>query len=132
MAIFKNREIVEKMFGEIWSKMVHETEFGPDLKKNDISIFFTVKDPEVVMYVDENGPLFGDDAKAKTPVVTMAMSGDNVHKFWLRKLNITKAMALLQIRTKGPITKVLQILPLLKPGQEMYPEYCEKYELPTA
>jgi len=62
----------------------------------------------------------------------MAMSGDNVHKFWLRKLNITKAMVLLQIQAKEPIPKVLQILPLLKPDQEIDTEYCERYELPTA
>ena len=32
--------MMEEMFGEIWTKMVKETEFGTRLKENGISIFF--------------------------------------------------------------------------------------------
>ena len=131
MPVFQDRAMMEEMFGDIWTKMVTETEFGQKLKENGITIYFVVNDPDVVMFVDETGPLFGDEAKAKTPVVTMKMSADNVHKFWLKKLNIPKALALRHIKAKGPVGKVLQIIPLLKPGQAMYPEYCEKYNLPT-
>lgn len=131
MTVFKSRELMEEMFGEIWTKMVKETEFGPKLKENGITIYFVVNDPDVVMFVDENGPLFGDEAKAKVPVVTMKMSADNVHKFWLNKINIPKALALRHIKAKGPVGKVLQVIPLLKPGKAMYPEYCKKYDLPT-
>jgi len=130
MAIF-DKETAEKLFGELWTKMIKETEFGKKLKESGITILFEVNDPDVVMYVDENGPLFGKEAKEKTPVVTMKMSGDTVHKYWLKKLNIPKALAMRQIKAKGPVNKVLQILPLLKPGQELYPQYCKQYNLPT-
>ena len=130
MPVFQDSSQMEEMFGEIWTKMVKETEFGQKLKENGITIYFVVDNPDVVMFVDENGPLFGDEAKAKTPVVTMKMAADNVHKFWLKKLNIPKALALRHIKAKGPVGKVLQIIPLLKPGQAMYPEYCQKYNLP--
>ncbi len=132
MPVFKDKETMEEMFGEIWTKLIKETEFGSNLESNGISIFFVVNDPDVVMYVDENGPLFGDEAKAKVPVVTMKMSADNVHKFWLNQINIPKALALRHIKAKGPVSKVLQVIPLLKPGKAMYPEYCKKYDLPTA
>ena len=128
MAVF-TKAIMTEMFGEIWTKMVNETEFGNQLKENGITICFVINDPEVEMYVDENGPVFGNEARQKTPVVTMKMAGDNVHKFWLNDLNIPKALALRQVKAKGPVSKVLQVLPLLKPGKEMYPEYCEKYGL---
>jgi putative sterol carrier protein len=130
MRVFKDKQLVEEMFGEIWTKMVNETEFGPKLKEGGISIYFVVNDPDVVMFVDENGPLFGEEAKAKIPVVTMKMSADNVHKFWLNKLNIPKALALRHIKAKGPVGKVLQVIPLLKPGKAMYPDYCKKFNLP--
>ena len=119
MSVFKDRAMIEEMFGEIWTKMVNETEFGPKLKENGISIFFVISDPDVVMFVDDSGPIFGDEAKAKVPVVTMKMSAENVHKFWLSKLNIPKALALRHIKAKGPVGKVLQIIPLLKPGKAM-------------
>ncbi len=129
MAIF-DKEMAKELFGDLWTKMIKETEFGKKLKESGITILFVVKDPDVTMYVDENGPLFDDEAKAKIPVVTMQMNGDTVHKYWLKKLNIPKALAMRQIKAKGPVNKVLQILPLLKPGQELYPEYCKKYGLP--
>jgi putative sterol carrier protein len=118
------------MFGELWVKMIQETEFGPKIREGNISILFVVNDPNVVMYVDEKGPIFGADAEAKTPSVTMKMDGDTVHKFWLNKVNIPKALALRQIKAKGPVGTILQLLPLLKPGQAIYPEFCKKYNLP--
>jgi hypothetical protein len=106
------------------------TEFGEELKKAEITILFVVHEPDLSMYVDENGPLFGEKAHDKIPVVTMKMSLDTAHWFWLRKVNIPKALALRQIKAKGPVGKVLKLLPLLKPGQEMYPACCQKYGLP--
>lgn len=132
MTVFKDRKVVEEMFGEIWSKLINETEFGIKLKQNGISLYFIVNDPDTEMYVDEDGAVFGEAAKKKTAVVTMKMAGDIVHKFWLNNLSVPKALALRQIKAKGPVSKVLQVLPLLKPGKVMYPDYCEKFGLPTS
>ena len=131
MSVFKDKEMAKELFGDLWNKMIKETEFGPKLKQSGITILFVVDDPDIAMYVDDNGVLFDDEAKAKVPVVTMKMNGDMVHKYWLKKVNIPKALAMRQIKAKGPVNKVLQILPLLKPGQELYPEYCKKFDLPT-
>lgn len=125
-----SEKVALELFGDLWKRMIKECGFGEQLKEKGITILFVVNDPDVVMYVDENGPLFGAEAQKKTPLVTMKMSGDSVHKFWLNELNIPKALALRQVIAKGPVNKVLQVLPLLKPGKEMYPEYCKKYNLP--
>ena len=45
---------------------------------------------------------------------------------------VTLSKLLRQIKAKGPVGKVLQVLPLLKPGKAMYPEYCAKYGFPTS
>lgn len=84
----------------------------------------------MVMFVDENGPLFGTKAANKTPMITMQMKGDIAHKFWLRGLNLPKAMAFGQIVVKGPVHKIFELLPLMEPAQDVYPEYCRKYNLP--
>ena len=130
MAVFKDKQLMEALFGELWMKMINETEFGPKIKKDGVSLLYRVNDPDVVMFVDGDGPLFGSEAEKKEPVVTMKMSGDTVHKFWLKNLSIPKAMALRHIKAKGPVTKILQLLPMLKPGQALYPGYCEKFNLP--
>jgi hypothetical protein len=130
MAIFKDRETAEKLFLEFWQQLIQEYKLGDEFKKNEISILFEINDLDLVMFVDENGPQFGDEARSKKPVVTMKMSGDMVHKYWLNKVNIPMALAMRHIKAKGPVNKVLQILPMFKPGQKLYPEYCAKYNLP--
>ncbi|NOY68937.1 MAG: hypothetical protein GXP53_05515 [Deltaproteobacteria bacterium] len=131
MPVFKDAQTAVELFGELWTKMVRETEFGPKLREGNMSIKYVVSDPEVTMYVDENGPLFGEEADAKAATVTMKMTCDTAHKFWLKNLNVPKALALRQIRAKGPVGKILQLLPLLKPGQALYPDYCRKFNLPV-
>ncbi|MGO9145988.1 MAG: hypothetical protein ACLQDF_06430 [Desulfomonilia bacterium] len=129
MAIF-TKKVAEELFGELWTRMIKDFGFGKSLKESGISIYFVVTDPDMVMFVDENGPIFGAEAEKKMPVVTMKMKGDIVHKFWLKDLNVPMALALRQVVAKGPVNKVLQLLPLMKPGMEIYPEYCKKFKLP--
>ncbi len=73
MAIFESKTVVEKMFGEIWQTMINETEFGPKIKEGNISIYFLIENPDVTMFVDENGPVFGKEAATKVPMITMKM-----------------------------------------------------------
>ncbi len=129
MAIM-TKETAEQLFGDLWTKMV-EGEFGQKLKENEITIKYEIHDPEMTMYVDHTGCCFGEEAKPKVAVVLMKMALDIAHKFWMKDLNVPKALALRQIKAKGPIGKVLQLLPLLKPGQAMYPDYCKKFNVPT-
>jgi len=110
MAVFQDVEVIRKIFVDLWTHLIEKTEFGPKMREADLSVLYVTKDPEVYMYVDGHGVLFGEEAKAKDAVLTMAMSGDTVHKFWLKKLNL---------------------LPLLKPGYELYEEACRKYNIPT-
>lgn len=128
MAIMTKETAVE-LFGDLWTKML-EGDFGQKLKENEMTIKFEVHDPELTMFVDDNACCFDDEAEAKDAVVLMKMSLDTAHKFWLRDLNVPKALALRQIKAKGPIGKVLSLLPLLKPGQAMYPDYCKKFNVP--
>ncbi len=130
MTVFKDTAMMEEIFGEIWGKLINEGELGKKLQNSGLSLQFRIHDPELVMYLDENGVLFGKEAEAKTPLVTESMHSDIVHQFWLNKLNVPKALALRQIKAKGPVTKLLQLMPMMKQAQEVYPEYCRKYNLP--
>ncbi len=130
MAIFQDRETAQKLFDDFWNRLIKEEGLGEKLREHEISILFEIKDLQMTMFVDENGPVFGDQAKAKKAVVTMKMSGDMVHKYWLDKVNIPMALTTRKIKARGPVNKVLQILPLFKTGKQLYPEYCREYGLP--
>lgn len=131
MTVFKDTAMMEEIFGEIWGKLINEGELGLKLRNSGLSVLFRIHDPEMSMYLDENGVLFGKAAEDRTPTVIQSMTSDIVHKFWLKKLNVPKALALRQIKAKGPVTKLLQLMPLLKPAHALYPEYCKKFNLPV-
>jgi putative sterol carrier protein len=129
MAIM-TKETAQELFGDLWTKML-EGEFGQKIKENEITIKYEIHDPEMTMYIDHTGCCFDEEAKPKVAVVLMKMALDTAHKFWMKNLNVPKALALRQIKAKGPIGKVLALLPLLKPGQAMYPDYCKKFNVPV-
>jgi len=61
----------------------------------------------------------------------MSLSGDSCHKFWLKQLTMPVALAKRQIKAKGPIPKVLKLLPMLKPAYEAYPEIAKSHGIAT-
>ena len=59
------------------------------------------------------------------PEIVMSMEADTAHKFWLGKVNVTVALARGQMKAKGPVAKILKLVPLVKP---VFPRYKEMRE----
>ena len=78
MAIFNDAARMKEIFGEIWTDMIDNTDFGKELKKSNITILFVVNDPDVVMYVDEKGPIFDEEAEKKTGITEDGHNQDAV------------------------------------------------------
>ena len=55
----------------------------------------------------------------------MTMDADVAHRFWLGKVNVTIAIARGQIKTRGPVAKILKLVPLVKP---VFPRYRAQLE----
>ena len=130
MTVFKDTQHMYEVLGDLWNHVISETEIGPKLKELEISYKFILTDPKGYLFVDHENVITGDEAN-RDAVITMELSGDTTHKFWLKQIKLPVALATRKIKSKGPIPKVLRILPYLKPVYEKYPEYCEKYGLPV-
>lgn len=131
MPVFKDTDQMYEMLGSLWNYVISETEFGTKLREYDITFKFVITDPAGYLFVAHDRVLTGDEAN-QAAVITMELSGDTVHKFWLKNLSLPVALATRKIKSKGPIPKVLKILPFLKPVFEKFPEYCDKYGLPKS
>lgn len=130
MAVFKDTDQLQGFLAELWTYIIKETDLGAKLNDYEISYKFIVNKPTGYLYVDHEKVVVGDEARKMDGVITMELSGDTVHDFWLKKIKLPVALATRKIKSKGPIPKVLRILPALKPVYEAYPKYCEKYGLP--
>jgi putative sterol carrier protein len=124
--IFKDVSKAKEFYRAFWIDLVKD--LG---SKIDVSLFFSVKDPDFSVYVDKNGVKIDDEIGDVDADVKFTLSLDTAHKFWLKELSLPKALALRQVTTKGSIPKVLKLLPLLKPAFEKYRDYCKQYNLPT-
>lgn len=129
MAIFKNTEEMYKMLGDLWNYIIFDIKLGEKLKDFDVTIKFVINDPTGFIWLSHDKVILGDEAN-KDATITMTLSGDTVHKYWLKQISLPVALATQQIKSKGPIPKVLKMLPYLKPVFEAYPTYCKKYGLP--
>ena len=71
--------------------------------------------PDERIWVVETGA-----ASTAVPNVELFMSADTGNKFWLGKVNLTMAMAKGTVRAKGPVPKLIKLIPQAK---NLFPEY---------
>ena len=57
--------------------------------------------------------------------MVMSMDADTAHRFWLGEVNVTVAMAHGQIKARGPVAKILKLVPMTKP---VFPRYKKQLE----
>jgi len=130
MSVFKDADQMYEILEDVWNYAIKETELGNKLKEYEVNYKFILKEPNGYLFIDHDKVVSGDEAN-RDAVITMELSGDTVHKFWLKQIKLPVALATRKIKSKGPIPKVLKMLPFLKPVYELYPQYCEKYGLPV-
>jgi hypothetical protein len=128
MAIFANTEKMYEVLGTLFNTLMNHPSVGPKFVESNIIIKFTINDPSGFIWLTpDNGVICGDsDLK---PTIEMTLSGDTCHKFWLQEVSMPVALAKGLIKAKGPLPKVLKLLPLLKPAYEAYPDISRKHGL---
>lgn len=128
MGLFKDSETFEKMLGGFFQLMADTPVVADKLLASNLIVRFRYSDPDVVIVVDCSGDSVDvrpGDRETKE-IVDMSMSADIAHKFWFGKVNLMAALTRKQMIAKGPIPKILKLLPAIKPSYAMYPKYLEE------
>ena len=128
MGYFESAEKFEEVIVGFFKQMADTPQIADKLLKSGLIIRFKYTDPDLVVVVDCSGDKIDvrphdNDTKA---TVEMSMSADIAHKFWFGKVNLTKALTRKEMIAKGPIPKVLKLLPAIKPAYAMYPQYLDE------
>lgn len=121
MAAFKDAEDVYRYVGGIFEKGLADPEVGPKLSGSGVILQVTYTDPDAVVTVDMPGGKVITGETDLRPNVELFMTADTGNRFWLGKVNLSVALAKGQVRAKGPISKVLKLVPAAKalfPGYE--------------
>jgi hypothetical protein len=128
MGTFESAEKLEEILGGFFREMAETKAIADKLLASGLIIRFNYTDPDLNIVVDCSGDKIDvrpRDTESK-PIVEMSMAADTAHKFWFGKVNLTIALTRKEIVAKGPIPKVLKLLPAIKPAYTMYPKYLEE------
>jgi hypothetical protein len=128
LAYFKDADDVYATIGKLFVELTADDELGPKFRKANTIVRYEYSNPDsaITLRLQEGEPGdvdFGDSEM--DPEVTMSMEADTAHKFWLGDVNVTVALARGQIKARGPVAKILKLVPLTKP---VFPRYKAQLE----
>lgn len=126
MAVFESKEQMYTVLGGLFESLLKDPSVVDALQKAGVTTRYQLTDPEGEVWVTKEGEvLYGP--QAQQPTVTMILSGDTCHQFWLKKLSLPLALAKGKVKAKGPLHKTLKLMPLLKPAFDAYPEHAKSH-----
>jgi SCP-2 sterol transfer family protein len=123
LGLFKDESDVYACIGRLFQELAEDQQLAPAFKRADTTVRYLMADPDSQITVDlrpgaeirvDLGPSDLD------PEVVMSLSADTAHAFWLGRVNVTAALASGDIVARGPVAKVLRLVPLVEPS---FPRY---------
>jgi putative sterol carrier protein len=128
LGYFQSEQDVYETIGKLFEDLRDDAELFPKFQKANTIVRYEFRDPKseitVKMLDGEPGQVDLGPSQLE-PEVIMSMEADTAHRFWLGKVNITVALARGQIKAKGPVAKILKLVPLVKP---VFPRYERQLE----
>jgi hypothetical protein len=126
MPYFEDADEVYRYIGSLFEELAADPELGPRFRQANTIVQYQYRNPESQITVR-----LREDAESRVdlgatdlePEVVMTMDADTAHRFWLGQVNVTVALARGQMKAKGPVAKILKLVPLTKP---VFPRYEAK------
>src|SRR3989442_1390908 len=107
---------------------MHDDELMPKFQRANTVVQYQFRNPDSQITVKikegEEGQVDLGPTQME-PEVTMSMEADTAHRFWLGKVNVTVALARGQMKAKGPVAKILKLVPA---GRPVHPRYKAQLE----
>lgn len=125
MPYFTEPADVERFIGGIFTECLTDPELGPKFAVTGTVLKLNFTDPEATVLVDcaSGKVLTGDSVTGGAePNVEMFMTSDVGHEYWLGKVNVSVALAKGIMRAKGPVPRILKLVPLTK---HVFPRYVK-------
>jgi SCP-2 sterol transfer family len=123
MTTFSDADEVYRYIGGVFRIAADHPEIGPRMRAANITMQVNYSDPAASLTVRFQEPMEvidgGDDDDAD---VRLSMPADIAHKYWRGEYNLAVGLAKGQVKAKGPVNKLLKLVPITKP---LFPIYRE-------
>ncbi|WJR32689.1 SCP2 sterol-binding domain-containing protein [Mycobacteroides immunogenum] len=123
MGYFADSQEVYRYIGQAFRLAQEDAQAGPKLRAANVKVRLDFTDPQATLNVRFAEPEIqviegGNDAEQ--PDILLRMSADNADKFWRGEYNAALGLAKGEVKARGPVSKVLRLLPLAKPVFPLY------------
>jgi hypothetical protein len=129
MPYFTDADDVYGTLGRFLRQLAVDPDMASALKRADTSFQLRLRQPDSVLTVgapqDDQPAQVDLGDTSQQPEVVLQMDADTAHRFWLGDVNVAVALAKGDIRARGPVAKILKIVPLVKPGLTRYRQQLE-------
>ena len=128
MTYFHDAADVEHFIGGIFNECLTDPDLGPKFAASGTVLKLNFTDPEAIVVIDcPNNKVYTGAALTGAPDcnVEMFMTSDVAHRYWLGQVNVSVALAKGMMRAKGPIPRILKLVPLTK---HVFPRYQRMIE----
>jgi hypothetical protein len=124
MAFFNDSAEVDKYIGGVFRAANDHPESGPKLRASGIFLKVFYTDPATEMNIVMHEPTMEVSlgSTEEKPDITLMMKADTGDKFWRGEYNLAVGLAKGEVKAKGPVNKILKLVPLTKPLFPMYRE----------
>lgn len=123
VAYFRDEAEVYECIGRLLESVLEDEELAARFQRANTVIRFRYSDPDAqitLRLIDGEDPRVDLGPTELEAEVVMSMTADVAHRFWLGEVNVTVALARGQMRAKGPVAKILRLVPAVKP---VFPRY---------
>lgn len=126
MGTFKDADQVYDLLGGLFTELTNDENIAEKFAASGLVIRFSYEDPDSEIWLDASKKdpkdigVFCGPTESLTAEVEMSMKADVAHQFWLGNVNLMVALTRKQIVAKGPIPKIMKLLPVIKPAYDVY------------
>jgi hypothetical protein len=123
VAYFSDEQEVYKYLGGVFRMADEQPEVGPKLRAANITLQLNYSDPAASLTVRLQDPLeVVDGGQEEDADVKLSMPADIANRYWRGEYNLAVGLAKGQVKAKGPVNKILKLVPITKP---LFPVYRE-------
>ncbi|MFF4301348.1 hypothetical protein [Streptomyces sp. NPDC001601] len=122
MSVFPSGEMAVKVFSGLFTVLLEDEDFVARARREGLSVRLVHTKPDCEIFVSpQRGVRVGED-QAGPAAITLRMSCDTAHALWMGRLPVPVAIATGRLRIRGRVAKVLELVPMLRPAFDRYPD----------
>ena len=128
MTQFKDGEQVALMAKELWETVLSDEDSAAMVRKIGLSVFTEFSDPQVFIWISADEVITGEAAK-KESVVQLTMTWESGNDLYSDNIGLTALISSGKMKVRGPLLKLMKIVPLLKKAHAIWPDVCKKHNI---